>query len=259
MELRQLRSFLILAEELHQGRAAARLGIEQPSLSRQMRDFEDELGVQLFHRTTRATWLSEAGEALLENARRIIADEQMTRETLIARHTTQKRLRIGFSEGFVGAQVGNLLRHLESPPLDVRTILIERNLPELMTMLVTGSIDAIFAPEQAGTADTVSIKGWTEPLAALVPAGVTMRAPLSLTRLPLPMFMPDSSALPGFTRQIDELLGPHVRRPASRFAHVATLYALVGTGHGMGLLPHTRTMGRAGVRPENEPIAVASA
>lgn len=106
MDMRHLRSFLVMAEELHQGRAAARLGIEQPPLSRQIKELEEELGVQLFHRTTRATFLSEAGEALLPATRRILADEQLTRESVRAGWLASKRLRIGVSEGFVGAPLG---------------------------------------------------------------------------------------------------------------------------------------------------------
>ena len=73
MELRQLRYFVAVAEEHHFGRAAARLHIAQPPLSRQIRRFEAELGEPLLYRTTRSVELSPAGEVLLERGREILA------------------------------------------------------------------------------------------------------------------------------------------------------------------------------------------
>ncbi|WP_186293112.1 LysR substrate-binding domain-containing protein [Brevibacterium aurantiacum] len=72
MEIQQVRAFLAVAEELHFGRAAARLGVLQPPLSRTIRALEDELGVSLFQRTTRNVRLSPEGEALIEPARKML-------------------------------------------------------------------------------------------------------------------------------------------------------------------------------------------
>ena len=69
LEVRQLRYFVAVAEELHFGRAAARLGMAQPPLSRAIRDLERQLGVALLERTTRQVRLTAAGEVLLRDAR----------------------------------------------------------------------------------------------------------------------------------------------------------------------------------------------
>jgi DNA-binding transcriptional LysR family regulator len=85
LEVRQLRYFVAVAEELHFGRAAARLGMAQPPLSRAIRDLERQLGVALLERTTRQVRLTTAGEVLLRNARTaleaVTAAARRTRET----------------------------------------------------------------------------------------------------------------------------------------------------------------------------------
>lgn len=72
MELRHLRYFVVLAEELNFGRAAARLHISQPPLTRQIQQLEEDIGARLFSRTTRGVELTAAGQALLDEAQRIL-------------------------------------------------------------------------------------------------------------------------------------------------------------------------------------------
>jgi DNA-binding transcriptional LysR family regulator len=99
MELRHLRYFVGVGEEQHFGRAAKRLSIVQPALSRQIQDLERELGFALFDRLPRGVKLNAAGKRFLEDARRILLElnEAKTRAARVARGQSGT-LRIGFTE-----------------------------------------------------------------------------------------------------------------------------------------------------------------
>src|SRR5579859_7166142 len=99
MELRHLRYFVGVAEEQHFGRAAERLSIVQPALSRQIQDLERELGFSLFDRLPRGVKLNAAGKLFLEDARRILRElnEAKARAARVARGQSVT-LRVGFTE-----------------------------------------------------------------------------------------------------------------------------------------------------------------
>jgi DNA-binding transcriptional LysR family regulator len=99
MELRHLRYFAVVGEEQHYGRAAHRLGVAQPALSRQIQDLEEEVGFKLFDRLPRGVKLSVAGKLFLEDTRRILQSvaEATTRAARVARGESGT-LRIGFAE-----------------------------------------------------------------------------------------------------------------------------------------------------------------
>jgi DNA-binding transcriptional LysR family regulator len=99
MELRHLRYFVAIGEEQHYGRAARRLRVAQPALSRQIQDLEKELGFELFERLPRGVKLSTAGELFLEDARRILQEvsDAAVRALRVARGQSGT-LRVGFAE-----------------------------------------------------------------------------------------------------------------------------------------------------------------
>jgi DNA-binding transcriptional LysR family regulator len=99
MELRHLRYFLAVGEEQHYGRAARRLRVAQPALSRQIQDLEEEIGFKLFERLPRGVRLSAAGKLFLEEVRRILRDvnDAAARAARVA-HGHSGTLRVGFTE-----------------------------------------------------------------------------------------------------------------------------------------------------------------
>ena len=110
MELRQLRSFVVLAEELHFRRAADRLHIAQPSLSQQLRRLEDGLGVQLLERDRRRVELTAAGAALLPEARAVLAAAEHAGSVARATAAGERgRLRLNLTRSLTGGLAGDIV------------------------------------------------------------------------------------------------------------------------------------------------------
>jgi DNA-binding transcriptional LysR family regulator len=126
LELRHLRYFLAVAEELNFSRAAERLHIAQPALSAQIRVFETQLGCELFARTTRKVELTRAGELLLEDAREIVAraDDAEAKLAAVARGQ-HGQLRIGFAAHGAGEMGTAILRRFADEFPEVETELVE--------------------------------------------------------------------------------------------------------------------------------------
>ena len=114
LDLRLLRYFVAVAEELHFGRAAARLRVSQPALSHQIRKLENDLGVGLFERTSRRVELTEAGEALLEEGRKTLesAGDALARVRRYA-DADAGVLRVGFIAGGAGGLTTAALKEFE--------------------------------------------------------------------------------------------------------------------------------------------------
>src|ERR1700746_100789 len=146
MELRHLRYFVAVGEEQHYGRAAERLGIAQPALSRQIQDLETELGFSLFDRLPRGVRLSAAGKLFLSDARRILEDAQEAK-LRAERVATGKAgtLRIGFVEalswhGVVPNSFRRFRRRQPDAELELHPLLSNQQ----MEAVRSGKLDAGF-------------------------------------------------------------------------------------------------------------------
>ncbi|MBW4479164.1 MAG: LysR family transcriptional regulator [Tolypothrix brevis GSE-NOS-MK-07-07A] len=145
MELRHLRYFVTLAEELHFGRAAERLHIAQPPLSQQIRQLETELGFELFHRTKRKVELSEAGQVFLDEVQQIF--KQLEQAIQVGRQTSRGemgQLVIGFVSSAPYNILPKILRAFRGSVPGVRLELHELTTNEQLRWLRESRIDVGF-------------------------------------------------------------------------------------------------------------------
>ena len=147
MELRHLRYFVALAEELHFGRAAERLCITQPPLSFNIQKLEEHLGTRLFDRNSRSVSLTPAGNAFLAEARRVLAQARHAEETARAVASGQLgSLQIGFTTSMLYRGMPEILRDFSKKVPMVDFDLIDMPVKEQADALIQGRIHAAFAP-----------------------------------------------------------------------------------------------------------------
>ena len=149
MELRQLKYFVAVAEELNFGRAAGRVYLSQPALSQQIRKLEEDLGVTLFYRTKRQVELTEAGQALLEGARQALVQiEQTVRAVREAGGLESSRLQVGFPEYANHTPVAEILRIFQkrypSVGLEQHEWFLLQHTLQLVARLRDGTLDVGF-------------------------------------------------------------------------------------------------------------------
>lgn len=171
MELRQLRYFVAVAEELHFGRAAERIGIEQSPLSRAIRELEQDLGVRLFNRTSRCTQITAAGKAFLSEARRILLAVRTARRAARAVATgLTGRIRVGVSQSVAQPRLARLLHLCRAEQPDVEFCILDLSLRAQKRGLREGSLDIGLAPCPVDAEGLRSEPLWVAPLAAILPA-----------------------------------------------------------------------------------------
>jgi DNA-binding transcriptional LysR family regulator len=146
MELRHLRYFVAIGEEQHYGRAARRLRVAQPALSRQIQDLEEELGFKLFDRLPRGVKLSAAGKLFLEDAQRIL--QEVSEAAVRAGRVASGRsgtLRVGFTENasWRGVVPDSFRRYREKQPDAELQLQPEASLAQLEAIR-SGRLDAGF-------------------------------------------------------------------------------------------------------------------
>lgn len=256
MDLRQLRYFVTVAEELHFGRAAQRLAMTQPPLSQQIQALEEEIGVRLFARTRRSVMLTPAGQQWLPEVRRVLADAG----ALPALAQRFARGEIGsLTLAFVStADYGilpDLLRRFRARHPDVQLHLREATSDIQFDALMDGTIDAglVIRPQMPAMPHGLSYLPLVrEPLVLAVPDG--WRPATSAISLrdaahePLIVF-PRRSA-PAF---YDIITGYYAREGltptvAQEAIQMQTIVSLVSAGMGVALVPASlRNLRRTGV------------
>ncbi len=142
MELRHLRYYIAVAEEQNITRAAARLHVSQPPLSRQIRDLEDEIGVNLLDRVGKSVRLTEAGRAFLVKARRIVCDAETAVQQLREEFGSAKRtLRLGFISPFTDDLIAPAVREFRKTHPRVLVGLLDLSPRAQLDRLRAGELD----------------------------------------------------------------------------------------------------------------------
>ncbi len=173
MDLRHLRYFLAVAEELHFTRAAERLGIKQPPLSLQIRQLEHELGTPLFHRLTRGVELTEAGALLLEEARLILAHVEQAKAGIQSRARGETgRIRLGFAGAtYFQPRVLSLIQGYRKLYPDVQLTPEQSNTPHLIDALHNGALDVAFVRPPIPSGEGIALQPLAEePMRIVLPA-----------------------------------------------------------------------------------------
>ncbi|MGE4422031.1 MAG: LysR family transcriptional regulator [Pseudodesulfovibrio sp.] len=143
MNTRQMRYFLAVAETLHFRRAAESLHMSQPPLSQQIAAFEEELGVALFTRDRRSVALTEAGESLLKDVRRILGDMEAARRRAVDTGLGRVgRLRVGFIGPAIDGPLGSDLKAFGESHPGITLELSEKSTPELVGLVRGKGLDA---------------------------------------------------------------------------------------------------------------------
>jgi DNA-binding transcriptional LysR family regulator len=245
MELRHLRYFIAVAEELHFGRAAARLHLSQPPLSTQIRDLERELGVQLLERSPRRVALTEAGRVLLAGARRTFEDLELT--VLRAQRASRGEigtLAVGYVSTLTARGMPEILRAFRARYPAVELQLRRAPPAELVDALKRGRLDVALLRGPLAEPGLAVATVAEEPLLAALPtthprAGRHRLALRALRDEPFVLLARTRS--PAYYDQVLQLcrqagFTPQLVRLSPQ-QDVLDVLSLVAAGYGVSLLP----------------------
>jgi LysR family transcriptional regulator, hca operon transcriptional activator len=243
MELRHLRYFVAVAEAGSLTVAAEQtLHTSQPSLSRQIRDLEGEVGAQLLTRRARGIELTPAGRAFLDHARSVLSQVEAAAEAARrVAHPAKPRFAMGFLTGHELTWMPEALRisRHELPNTDV--IISSQYSPLLADGLLKGKIDAAFLRRERGAAELAFRLLVKEPLAVILPADHRLAALKAISPMDLvsEAFVTVSNTAPVLRMVIDNYLkrsGINIT-PAHEADHLSMGMSLIASTHGVGLLP----------------------
>lgn len=246
IELRQLRYFVAVADELHFGRAATRLHMTQPPLSQAIAGLETLLDAALFVRNRRSVALTPAGAALLPQARRLLAQAAELPELVRAAATgASGRLALAFVSSADYSVLPPFLRHYRSAYPQVQLLLQEATSDVQVDDLLHSRIDVGLLipplPEKA-RAELDYLKLLEEPLILAAPAGLLPPGPLALRDAPaLPLIIFPRAIAPGLHDAILGCFGAAGLTPeiGQQAIQMQTIVSLVSAGMGVALVPQS--------------------
>ncbi|WP_234543563.1 LysR family transcriptional regulator [Streptomyces shenzhenensis] len=235
LDLRKLRYFVAVAEELNFGRAAERLHITQPVLSRQIRSLEDDLGAEVFDRGRRGTLLTPAGEQLFEDAVPLLASARALVRRVKSATLGTPTLTIGFMPGIMvtSAMVAFTARH---PEANVR--LLRTSWDDQVEVLLEGRADVSVVRLPIDQRGLHVRPLFQEPRVVVLPAGhrLSDRTSVSVADLASEHLLQDPDAVPEWRDVALELRGN--RRPEVPAIHqVEEKLELVAAGAGVCVIP----------------------
>jgi LysR family transcriptional regulator, hca operon transcriptional activator len=243
MELRHLRYFIAVAEAGSLSVAAQqKLHTTQPSLSRQIRDLEDEVGAQLLTRSARGIELTPAGRAFLDHARLVLSQVEAAAEAARrVAHPAKPCLVMGFLTGHELTWMPEALRilHDELPNIDV--MISSQYSPQLADGLLKGRIDAAFLRREKGVPDLAFRLLVKEPLVVVLPSDhhLATRETIDPRDLLGEIFVSVSDTAPVLRAVVDNYLkrsGINIA-PVHEVDHLAMGMSLIASTRGVGLLP----------------------
>jgi DNA-binding transcriptional LysR family regulator len=253
MDLPLLRAFVVLAEELHFGRAALRLGLSQPQVSRRVRSLEAELEVELFVRTPRHTALTDIGHRLLEDARETLAAaDRLQARARTAAGTPTGRVAVGFVWSTLGAYLAPLVAAAPERHPDIELSVSQKRFVDIVPALRRGDVDLVVSRTLYERAEMVETLLRREPSFLAVPASHRFAERASVTWAELdgePMITLARALAPSLFDAVlrvarDRGFEPTIAREAQTPAEAL---ALVSAGLGVYRLPSSAAAPHAGI------------
>ncbi|PTX96603.1 LysR substrate-binding domain-containing protein [Opitutus sp. ER46] len=253
--LRELECFTAAAEELSFTRAAAKLHLAQPPLSRHIRALEEKVGAELFQRGKRGVALTPAGALFYEETRMVLP--QLVRAGEAVRRSASgetSRLRLGFVSAVLGPELVHVFRAFREQHPNVQLMVQDSPPAEQLAAMAQGTLDGGFVGlHPAGATPGVQFVPWQEePLLCFVPAGhpLAHRRQIELRQLAgEPMIAVSSESAPAFAEYIRELCRQAKFRPriVLEAPRAQAVGVMVAAGCGVALLPASlgRVVGKA--------------
>jgi DNA-binding transcriptional LysR family regulator len=236
LDMRKLRYFVAVAEELNFGRAAERLHIAQPVLSRQIRSFEGELGVQLFTRDSRGTELTIAGKQLLDDARFLLTEAKALQQRLSRVVDQTVTVRVGVMPGLLATAAAAAF---EAEDPSRRAVVVQVGWAEQIDAVRRGELDVVYAREPIdhhglGTAPLLE-----EPRVVVLPATdpLAKKHSLRLADLASKRLLQDPATVPEWYA----MATPEHRRAGQTAHTVEEKLEHVAAREGFVILPRSTT------------------